>query len=185
MPNVVTIFRERSCDHQGEGPYNQACVFPFTFEVWEILLSWPVVPAGHLHFPWGWQLVLHQDSSRGTCTRCSFIMSWLLTSGPLGYWGVCTPSDRELAQGTLSNSSKTCTNSQFHICTAQVESFQTRTDLTPSKWGSLSNIALPGQLGLLRGWLGGEESEDGGEDTRGTGIYVPYHQVLTLNKGWI
>merc|ERR1719500_1124870 len=33
--------------------------------------------------------------------------------------GVCAPADEELIQESFSNSTKTCSQSKFHICTAQ------------------------------------------------------------------
>jgi len=88
--------REKSANWRGEGPYNRACVFPF----------------------------IYQGSSHSSCVDIEDGTSWCSTKILFGvhvpgYWGVCAPADEELIQESFSNSTKTCSQSKFHICTAQ------------------------------------------------------------------
>ena len=89
--------RVRSADHQGEGPFNQNCQFPF----------------------------IYNDVEYNSCTEVdSPGVAWCSTFTDLnhnhhgGYWGNCEQEDRELAQETFSNSTYTCSNSPFQICSA-------------------------------------------------------------------
>jgi len=88
--------RDRSCDHEGSGPFNQACVFPFRY----------------------------RGATYTECTTADSDTPWCSTktdatnSHISGYWGNCAPIEDELAQETFSNSSKTCTLSDYHICYA-------------------------------------------------------------------
>jgi len=88
--------REVSADWQGSGPYNQACVFPFTY----------------------------QGSTHTSCAPYDGGGTWCSTATLYGVhipgsWGVCAPPEEELAQAVFSNSSRTCSQSPFHICLAQ------------------------------------------------------------------
>jgi len=88
--------KDRSCDTQGSGPYNQACVFPFRY----------------------------QGATYYNCTTAGSAAEWCSTktdatnSHISGYWGNCDSLDAQLAQGTYSDSSKTCSLSKYHICYA-------------------------------------------------------------------
>jgi len=88
--------RDRSCDTEGSGPYNQACVFPFRYNG-----------------------VTYED-----CTTANSNVKWCSTKTDAtnahmsNYWGNCDSRENELAQETFSDSSKTCTLSDYHICYA-------------------------------------------------------------------
>ena len=89
--------RVRSANHQGEGPFNQNCQFPF----------------------------IYKDTEYNSCTEVdSPGQAWCSTFTDLhnnhleDYWGHCEQTDRELAQQTFSNSTNTCSNSPFQICSA-------------------------------------------------------------------
>ena len=89
--------RVRSADHRGEGPFNQNCQFPF----------------------------IYNDTEYNSCTEVdSPGVAWCSTFTDLqhnhleGFWGRCEQLDRELAQQTFSNSTNTCSNSKFQICSA-------------------------------------------------------------------
>jgi len=88
--------RETSANWRGEGPYNRACVFPFVY----------------------------QGTSHSSCVDTGEGRGWCSTKTLFGvhvpgYWGLCAPPDEELVQESFSNSTKTCSQSKFHICTAQ------------------------------------------------------------------
>jgi len=89
--------RRRSCDHKGKGPFNQACVFPFKY----------------------------LGTTYSDCAPREDGDSWCSTKTDLwhdhiaGYWGNCAPKEEELAQTVFSNSTKTCSQSDFYICSAQ------------------------------------------------------------------
>merc|ERR1712012_1176188 len=88
--------RETSANWRGEGPYNRACVFPFVY----------------------------QGTSHSSCVDTGEGQGWCSTKTLFGvhvpgYWGLCAPPDEELVQESFSNSTKTCSQSKFHICTAQ------------------------------------------------------------------
>ena len=89
--------RDRSCNSQGSGPYNQACVFPFRY----------------------------QGSTYTECTTAGSSEPWCSTktdstnSHMSGYWGHCDHMENELVQTSYSDSTKTCTLSNYHICYAQ------------------------------------------------------------------
>jgi len=88
--------RDRSCDSEGSGPYNQACVFPFRYN----------------------------GVTYNECTTTGSNFEWCSTftdstnSHQKGYWGNCDSKENELAQTTFSDSTKTCTLSKYHICYA-------------------------------------------------------------------
>jgi len=89
--------RDRSCNTEGSGPYNQACVFPFRYQ-------------GATYTD-----CITVDSSEPWCsTKTDSTNSHIP-----GYWGHCDNNDNELAQTTFSDSTKTCTLSDYHICYAQ------------------------------------------------------------------
>merc|ERR1712012_13786 len=88
--------RETSANWRGEGPYNRACVFPFVY----------------------------QGTSHSSCVDTGEGQGWCSTKTLFGvhvpgYWGLCAPAHEELVQESFSNSTKTCSQSKFHICTAQ------------------------------------------------------------------
>ena len=89
--------RVRSADHQGEGPFNQNCQFPFRYN----------------------------DTDYNSCTEADNSgVAWCstftdeLNNHIQGYWGNCVSEELELAQETFSNSTSTCSNSPYHICYA-------------------------------------------------------------------
>merc|ERR1712080_604296 len=88
--------RDRSCDHKGSGPYNQMCVFPWKYK----------------------------GETYNDCAQPDGDGPWCSTSTDSednhisGHWGYCGPKEDELAQETFSNSTHTCAQSKYHICTA-------------------------------------------------------------------
>jgi len=96
IPNGNRL-RARSCDHQGDGPFNQACVFPFRY----------------------------QGTTYRECTFAGSDAAWCSTltdhtdTHQSGYWGNCAPLDQELVQSWSSNTTHGCTESDFHICRAK------------------------------------------------------------------
>jgi len=95
IPNGNRL-RRRSCDYQGSGPFNQACVFPFRY----------------------------QGNTYTECTTVQEDQPWCSTwtdssdQHMSGHWGFCAPLEQELAQSTFSNTTHGCSESDFHVCRA-------------------------------------------------------------------
>ena len=89
--------RVRSADHQGRGPHNQNCQFPFTYQ--------------------GESYRDCTEVGNGGVAWCSVLVDEL-GNHQAGHWGNCGPLLQELAQQTFTNSTKTCQDT-FHICSAE------------------------------------------------------------------
>ena len=90
--------RDRSADHRGEGPFNQNCQFPFTYDD-----------------------VIYEDCTdvdNGGVPWCAVLVDSYGNAVPT-MWGNCGPVEAELAQTTFSNSSQTCSNNDYFVCTAK------------------------------------------------------------------
>ena len=98
--------RVRSADHQGSGPANQNCQFPFTYRGQTYSACTPVDNSG---LDW-----------------CSVRVDQA-GNHQAGYWGNCGPPEQELAQLAFSNSSQTCSDT-FFICSAQANYGYVRVD---------------------------------------------------------
>ena len=89
--------RDRSADHEGDGPFNQNCQFPFRY-------------GGVLYHSC-------TDVGNGGVAWCSTYTD-AEDNHVAGYWGNCLARELELAQETFSNSSQSCSDSRYHVCTA-------------------------------------------------------------------
>ena len=90
--------RDRSADHRGEGPVNQNCQFPFTYD--DVTYE-DCTDVDNDGVPW-----------------CAVLVDSFGNAVPT-MWGVCGPIQSELAQTTFSNSSQTCSNNDYFVCTAK------------------------------------------------------------------
>ena len=98
--------RGRSADHQGGGPFNQNCQFPFIYRGESYADCTPVDNDGV-----GWCSVRVDQAGNHQS----------------GYWGNCGPVEQELSQLAASNSTKTCSDT-FYICSAQANYGYVRVD---------------------------------------------------------
>ena len=89
--------RDRSADHRGQGPFNQNCQFPFTYN--------------------GVTYDSCTDQDNAGVPWCS-VFNDLFGNYQEGFWGNCLSRELELAQETFSNSSQSCSDSRYHVCTA-------------------------------------------------------------------
>ena len=90
--------KDRTADHRGEGPLNQNCQFPFIYNSVSYEDCTEVDNDG---VPW-----------------CSVFVDAEHHHVPT-MWGNCGPKEQELAQQTFSNSSHTCSNNDYFVCTAK------------------------------------------------------------------
>jgi len=97
IPNSNRL-RDRSCNHQGSGPYNQGCVFPFVYK--------------------GERYTSCTEADSHGLEWCSTLTD-VLDNHLTGYWGNCDSLGNELTQNVFSNSTNTCSKSRFHICSAE------------------------------------------------------------------
>jgi len=97
IPNSNRL-RDRSANHQGSGPYNQGCVFPFVYK--------------------GERYTSCTEADSHGLEWCSTLTD-VLDNHLTGYWGNCDSLENELAQNVFSNSTNTCSKSRFHICSAE------------------------------------------------------------------
>jgi alkaline phosphatase D len=104
--------RTRTCDNAGTGPMNKACIFPFIYGGVTYNACTGVGNGGVL-----W-CSTKTDSSNVHVA---------------GFWGNCAPVADELAQLAYSNSSKTCTQSKFHVCTATANYGGVKVDFAQKK----------------------------------------------------
>ena len=98
--------RGRSADHQGWGPFNQNCQFPFIYLGESYSDCTPVNNDGV-----GWCSVRVDQAGHHQS----------------GYWGNCGPLEQELTQLAFSNSSQSCSDT-FYICSAQANYGYVRVD---------------------------------------------------------
>jgi len=101
--------RGRSANNVGSGPYIKACIFPFIYGGITYSDCTTVANNGVL-----W-CSTKTDSSNNHVP---------------GFWGNCAPLQDELSQAVFSNSSKTCTQSKFHVCTATANYGGVKVDFT-------------------------------------------------------
>ena len=96
--------RARSCDHQGDGPFNQACVFPFRYQVHIMAMLEMVEMVMEMEMV---EMEMEEGSSRMAqgetyeeCTYAGSEVSWCSTltdhtdNHQSGYWGNCAPLDQ-------------------------------------------------------------------------------------------
>lgn len=98
--------RGRSADHQGWGPFNQNCQFPFIYGGETYTDCTPVNNEGV-----GWCSVRVDQAGNHQS----------------GYWGNCGPPEQELGQLAFSNSTQTCSDT-FYICSAKANYGYVRVD---------------------------------------------------------
>ena len=98
--------RGRSADHQGGGPFNQNCQFPFIYLGESYSDCTPVNNDGV-----GWCSVRVDQAGHHQS----------------GYWGNCCPLEQELSQLAASNSSQSCSDT-FYICSAEANYGYVRVD---------------------------------------------------------
>ena len=96
MDGNANRLRDRSANHQGSGPYNQACMFPWIYK-------------GEKY----WDCAQPDENAPWCSTKTDESDNHIT-----GHWGFCGPIEEELAQEAFSNSSKTCADSKYGVCMA-------------------------------------------------------------------